>query len=75
MWSGALAGPEHCPYCQRTAVAHAGKTLGTFKGYLFWEKVDIPFHNYPAAQRYTQNALSDDGLITKYDFVLSCVSY
>lgn len=44
MWSGTRAGPEHCPYCQRTAAAHTGKTRGTFKGYLSWEKVDIHLH-------------------------------
>lgn len=36
MWSGPLVGPEHYPYCQSAAVAHMGKTLVTFKGYLFW---------------------------------------
>lgn len=55
MWSGALADPEHCPYCQCTAVAQAGKTLTTFKGYLSWEKVNIHFHNLPGTQKNTQN--------------------
>lgn len=63
MWSGALASTEHCPYCQCTAVAQAGKTLRTFKGYLSWEKVNFHSHNLPAAQRNIQTP--NDGPVTQ----------
>lgn len=49
MWSGTLLGPKHCPHCQHTAVAHTGKPLGTFKGYLSWERVCVHFGETVAA--------------------------
>lgn len=53
MWSGALADPQHCLYCQSTAVAHVGEARGTFKGYLSWEKIKI--HSHTTGLEHRQN--------------------